>query len=315
MTSSFGWGVRCEFVVPRYRRAMVSAPELSHGVSEKDLLLAAEAPTQGKWTLSEHVRFLRDRAALPDDRPLLAVGLRNSVVNLRAPMILDGRTYAVDGERPEDSRRPYYGLGLREGRLTIGRAFADAEDTWSEAFVAGVPVLWDDLSDEALFELILAEAADHSHVFAVPRGLHPRATEATRAAWSELHAAFTTHVHAELPDVVAAMRTAVAALDRAPSRCDNYLNGVIGVRDDGAVVCVYAHGRLEELGRIARALGCRRAICVENSGSVMPTYLPAGLSGEQIPLLRAPNFRPRGRALLCLELETQEFESFQVVSA
>ena len=42
----------------------------------------------------------------------------------------------------------------------------------------------------------------------------------------------------------------------------------------------------------------------------MPTFLANGLPGEQIPLLRAPNFRPEGRALLIVELKNANLGTF-----
>ena len=108
------------------------------------------------------------------------------------------------------------------------------------------------------------------------------------------------------------MRSALTVIEPPVLRCDNYLNAVVGIRDNGAIVCIYAHGRLEALGRRARTLGCQRAVCVENSGSVMPTYLPRGLTGDQTRLLRAPNFRPYGRAILVLELNNDVFSSSPV---
>ena len=46
---------------------------------------------------------------------------------------------------------------------------------------SGVPVLWDNLSQKEIYKRILAEAADHSHVFCLPRGNHPEKTEETTA--------------------------------------------------------------------------------------------------------------------------------------
>ncbi len=314
MKPSFQWGVHCEFHVHSYHRAILSGPALSGSVhlGEKDLLAQGVVAAQGKATLAEHLTLLKKQKIIRGDTPLLVLGIRNNLVNLRAPIISRGRTYAVEGECPEDSLRSYYGLGTRNGQLVAGLALGGSRESWPDFFVAGIPVLWDDVDDETLLSLILVEAADHSHVFDLPRGNHPNATEATRRAWSQLHRAFRDSAHADLPTAVSTMRSALAVIDPPPSRCDRYLNAVLGIRHDGALVCIYAHGRLETLGRKAKALGCRRAVCVENSGSVMPTYLPSGLGGEQIPLLRAPNFRPRGRAVLVLELNNTVFESFPV---
>lgn len=311
MKPSFQWGVHCEFHVQRYKSAILSGPAHSGNIhfGEKDLLAQGVVAAVGKSTLAEHLTLLKNQGVIRGGTPLLVLGLRNNLVNLRAPMMWSGRAYAVDGERPEDSLRPYYGLGSRDGQLAIGQALGGSLEIWPDFFVAGIPVLWDDMDDETLLSLILVEAADHSHVFNLPRGNHPNASEASRRAWSHLHMAFRDSVHADLPTAVSTMRSALAGIDPPLSRCDRYLNAVLGIKPDGALVCIYAHGRLETLGRRAKALGCQRAVCVENSGSVMPTYLPVGVGGQQIPLLRAPNFRPRGRALLVLELNNAIFES------
>jgi hypothetical protein len=314
MKTSLQWGVHCEFQIEGYKRAILSIPALSGGaqLSEKDLLSRREETTTGKATLAEHLALLSDQEIVQKATPLLILGVRNNLVNLRAPIVWKGRAYAVEGEHPQDSVRPYYGIGSRDGKLHIGQALGRSPEIWSDFFIAGVPVLWDDVEDDDLLNLILVEAADHSHVFDLPRGNHPNATEATRKAWSTLHQAFNANIHSDLSTAVSAMRSALAAIDPPVLRCDNYLNAVVGLRDDGTVVCIYAHGGLETLGHRAKTLGCRRAVCVENSGSVMPTYLPTGIDGEWIPLLRAPNFRPHGRALLVLELNNNRFSSVSV---
>jgi hypothetical protein len=314
MKPSFGWAVHCEFQIERYSKAILSVPALSGDVPlvEKDLLSKGPGAALGKATLAEHLYILSNQNVIRRHAPLLTLGIRNNLVNLRAPIICGGRAYAVEGERPEESARPYYGIGCRDGKLEIGQALGGSSEIWSDFFISGIPVLWDDADPESLLDLILAEAADHSHVFNLPRGDHPGATESSHRAWSELHEAFRANVHADLSTAVSAMRSAVAAIDPPVSRCDNYLNAVFGVRDDGTVICIYAHGLLESLGLRAEALGCRRAVCVENSGSVMPTYLPSGLDGDHIPILRAPNFRPQGRAMLVFELENRLFSSYPV---
>jgi hypothetical protein len=155
---------------------------------------------------------------------------------------------------------------------------------------------------------MLIEAGDHSHLFYLPRGIHPGATTESRSAWQHLHDAFSTNLLADTATAGGSMRGALADIRPPLERSRDYLHAVIGVTDDGALVAVFAHGRLEEVGRLAARHGCRRAVCLENSGSIMPTYLPDGLRGERVPLLRAPNFRPRGRALLVLELARAGFE-------
>ncbi len=206
----------------------------------------------------------------------------------------------------------YYGIGNRDGRLTVGDSYGGGASRWPDFFCAGIPVLWDDVDGDALLDLILAEAADHSHVFDLPRGNHPDATEATREAWTHLHDVFRSIVHADLRAAVRTMRAVVRTINPPLRRCDNYLHAVLGTRSDGTLVCIYAHGRLEGLGHIAKANGCRRA-GRENSGSIMPTYLPDGIEAEQVPLVRAPNFRPRGRVVLVLELKSRAFEPLAMI--
>jgi hypothetical protein len=300
-----------ELVVSEPRRVWLSIPALANGearLDQKDLLSAGRKAAEGKFTLEEHLAHLEDREGLPRDRPLLAFGLRNNLVNLRAMVLRGGKLWAAEPERPQQSRRPYHGLGLREGRFVVESILGGASDGEGLDFLcAGVPVVWDDLSEEDLFDLFLTEAADHSHVFELPRGNHPLATDATRGAWQALHDTFLEHLYSEVPEAAAALRATAEALDFPLTRATDYLHSVLGVDAEGRLVNVVANGRLEDLGHLARQLGCERAVCVENSGSVMPTYLPKGTAGPLIPLLRAPNFRPWGRALLVVEVGEDSF--------
>src|SRR5271157_2163569 len=131
MRPSFQWGVHCEIHIEGYKRAILSVPALFGAArfQEKDLLWP-RAQIEGKATLAEHVSFLSDRHLIDRSTPLLAIGVRNSLVNLRAPIIWNGRAYAVEGERPEDSLRPYYGIGYRAGKLRIGQALGGTPEVW-----------------------------------------------------------------------------------------------------------------------------------------------------------------------------------------
>ena len=311
---AFSLSVHCELDLERYERAVLSVPLLDEGVpiETKDLLSSSDVSAIGKYSLEEHLEFLSMHGGIHPNCPLLVLGMRNSLVNLRAPIIQQGRIYAVAGEKPERSLRPYYGLGNRDGRLVVDNALGSGHGPgeWPDFFCAGVPVLWDQLGDDALFDLMLSEATDHSHLFDLPRGAHPLATDLTRVAWSRLHAVFEQCLHADQKTISQAMRHELGSFDPPLRRCDNYFHAVIGEREDGALVCLFGHERLEELGKIAQRRGCRRAVCVENSGSIMPTWLPKGLAGEMIPLLRAPNFRLRGRAVMVFELPDASFSTF-----
>src|SRR5688572_9014226 len=173
---------------------------------------------------------MRRKQGGPPSRPSNGTEKRRP---LRAPIVLNGETFAVEGERPRESQRPYYGLRLGSDGLSIDSAFPGELESTSEFFVAGVPVLWDDADAATLFDLILIEAADHSHVFKLPRGRHPRATDAGRRSWSQLHDAFAANVHERAADAVTALRRAADACEPTLARCEDYLNAVVGVKPDG----------------------------------------------------------------------------------
>lgn len=308
---SFQIRTQMEIAVGRARRATLSIP--AHDLGEtrlrsKDLVSSGPAETGGKFTLEEHLQGALERGRIFPRTPLLVLGLRNNLVNARA-IVQTGRSIlAVEEEDPHRSRRPYYGLLYSDSRFQmVERSQLDDLAADGDFFCSGIPVLWDDLGSEELFERILVEAADHSHVFDLPRGNHPLATDATRAAWQALHDAFLSTLDAESVVAALAMQDALLALPEPLRRCDSYLHSLLGVDQQGNLVNIVAYGLLEDLGRLAAARGCRRAVCVENSGSVMPTFLPEGWPGLVIPLLRAPNFRPRGRVLLLIELADESF--------
>ncbi len=313
--SSPSFAVQTHFLlmVRGCRNAFLTSPALDadgSSLESKDLLSSGPVSTAGKGTLEEHLRQLAASGAVGDDRPLLALGLRNSLVNQRCTVIVNGRVFAADGERPEDSARPYYGISWRQGRFFAVELLPSRRQVESTGlFFSGVPVLWEGLSGEALFDRLLTEASDHSHVFDIPRGNHPQATDESRRTWSTLQQVFLDHLHADGTTAARAMRETVGSLGHALERCDSYLHSLLGVDRGGRLVNLVAHGRLERLGAIVGEAGCTHAICVENSGSIMPTALLKGLGGGAVPLLRAPNFRPKGRVLLLLELENGSFTS------
>ena len=303
------------YEVCSYEKVEFSAPALSRGetLKEKDLLAVGDVAANGKYTIEEHVAHLEAEKRIDPQRPLLVFGLRNNLVNLRAPVIWNDRVWATLGETPTLSSRSYYGIGKNSDRLVIEKALGKAGSVadWPEFYVAGVPVLWDGavLADpDRLFDLMISEAADQSHIFEIPRGNHPLATDESRAIWAELHRVFIRNTHTSRAEAAQEMRAAVATVVPPLRRVEYYLHSALGIDDKGEIVAVVAHGRLEKLGYYAATHGCRRAIVVENSGSVMPTFLPTGLGGRVIPLIRAPNFRPRGRAVLVFQLRDAEFD-------
>ncbi len=98
--------------------------------------------------------------------------------------------------------RSYHILGQKnDGSLTIEEYNPGTDASDYRWFISGVPVLWDKKDDEdpdasspddedTLFRRIVTEAADHSHVWRLPRGSHPEATATTRAQWKALQEIF-----------------------------------------------------------------------------------------------------------------------------
>ena len=120
---------------------------------------------------------------------------------------------------------------------------------------------------------------------------------------------FPEQFYSETPIAETALRRVLDGCNPPLQRCDDYFHAVYGVREDGALVCLFAQGRLEELGNIMKQRGCKWAVVLENSGSIMPSFLPNGMCGESIPLARAPNFRPKGPAIIAIELANASFAS------
>lgn len=285
--------------------AFLSTPD-DGSYFEKDLLSAGGTTSEFKATVEERLAGLCDRVDFARDRPLIALGMRNNLVNPRAMVCVGDSALAVVGETPERSRRPYYGIAFRRGRFTM-ELWPPEDGKKVDFFCAGVPVLWDDMTPDELFGAILTEASDHSHVYELPRGKHPEATDATRELWKRLHEVFLDNLHAERAVAEVRMREALERSGPLPPRERSYLNSVVGVDAVGNLVNIVGNGQLEDLGRAAAARGCRRAVCVENSGSVSPTFFPEGSCGPGIPLLRAPNFRPKGRVYLFVCLSSPLF--------
>jgi hypothetical protein len=303
---------KLELSIQEYKSAFLSLPFLEHGdgkFSTKDLLVKGEVSTEGKYTIDEHLASLSKRHDMLLNFPLLVIGLRNTLVNPRSILIKNGKAFGPDKEKPTESKRPYYGIGLKGGRFTIDCALGSnhKQEEWSEFFCSGIPVLWDDISGEDLLDLIMCEASDHSHVFDIPRGNNPLATDDSRAAWKKLQDVFLENITSPLEVAAKAMRDIKEELPISINRCETYLHSVLGIDGQGNLINVIANGKLEDIGQLAAKLGCRRAVCVENSGSITPTFYHNGYPGLGIPLLRGPNFRPKGRALLVIELANDAF--------
>jgi hypothetical protein len=113
---AFSFGVHYELVVSGYTNAALSVPAIQHGgqcqpkdkdlFQPKDLLAVGEVSADGKFTEQEHLEHLQAKGAIDTHQPLLVLGARNNLVNLRCPVVLDGQVHAVAGEDPLRSLRP-----------------------------------------------------------------------------------------------------------------------------------------------------------------------------------------------------------------
>jgi len=316
-TSSFSFGVHFEMAVTSYVGAALSIPAigLNYSLKTKDLLTENVVSKDGRYTLEEHLNYLVSLGQLDQKCSMLVFGARNLCVNWRSPAVLGGKVYALEGEEPKRSLRPYYGIGLRDNRLICAELLGGFSEPSSwDFFCAGIPVLWDGWEGEQLLDLMLCEASDHSHLYAIPRGNHPNADSDTLQAWQVLQNVFREQLYSSELEAATNMRNKLVNFTPPLRRCSDYFHSIIGIRDDGALVYLSAHGLLEELGQVMKRRGCQRAICLENSGSIMPTFLPQGIHGQSIPLVRAPNFRPKGRAVITVSLQNDIFTSQPVES-
>lgn len=281
-----------------------------HPLPEKDLL-STEHTGEGRLTPAEHLARPSGGARFVDrGQGLIMISARNVLSNLRCLGYVRGETPVPVGVTGEliASRRPFFALaGMRDGAAVIaefdGRRRPPEEWDW---FVTGVPVLVDDEPADVVFRRLVAEAADHSHVWALPRGRHPRATDESRGHWAMLHDLFVAHLDA--PAVDAAETLMRYAADHGLVREGGILHNVLGVDDRGRLLHRIEQGRLEEIGQRLRALGARRALCLDNSGSSGVRYRPPGADRPPwVDLFAAPNHRAGGTAFLLVELRHSPF--------
>ncbi len=288
---------------------------LADVAAKKKELLSGYHPATSRLLPQEHF----DRLPRVLEPPLLVAGTRNVLCNLRCigytktphPSQGSSPAFAAVHEESDLVRRPYHALRYAQGRFWIDEyspsgplraSTADlAETDW---LITGTPVYWDCDSEE-LFDRMITDAADHSHVWQLHRGNHPRANDLSRQQWSHLHAAFTETLSSDR--LTAASRLRELAERYQLVREDNYLHSVWGVNDDHQLVIVIAHGRLEEVGQLAAQLGCRRAICVENSGSVGLYSVNDPHVRPWPPLISAPNFRQAGTTFVFFRLPEKGF--------
>jgi len=248
----------------------------------------------GKWGWSE--------------QPLATISVRNVLANHRCIAFQEGndKPATVTGEK-FNSERPYHALALTQsGKLEIKEIYANlvnlSDYKW---FITGIPVLWDDENGDKLFERMLAEAADISHIYYLPRGKHPAATPDSEDIWDEMHQVFVEHLSSSRCQVAGELRKIAAdySLDREKS----YFHHLLGLDSKGRLCELADIGSLEELGiKMKQRFGVKRAICVDNGGSVAMHFYP---NGPFKPCFRLSNlhYRPLGTAFIAVELGSSVF--------
>ncbi len=270
-------------------------------------------PAGGRLTPAEHLERLLGQNRLSDpETPLMVLSCRNTLSNLRCVAWAHGFTDGVLGVAGEDFRasaRSYFVLGQLQGQHTgvTLREIRPGTDDWKQFrwFLSGVPVLWDDWTDDEIFQAMVTEAGDHSHVWRIPRGNHPEATDATRRHWTDMQRLFVEHLGATREEAFAGL--AGFARSAGLQREDTYVHHVIGADDSGNLYEMVRRGRPEDVGHAMRATGAKRAICVDNAGATVVQFYPRGARGPCIQRYAAPDHRPAGTAFLVVELENTTF--------
>lgn len=260
-------------------------------------------------TADEHLAQLASAGRLPANHPLLVLSVRNVLSNLRCLAYVAGEgagaPVTVEGERL--GGRPYHVLGLtRAGTLTVEEG-DPGDPAWRARFrwfFSGVPVTWDGEGPEGLFHRVVTEAADPSHVWRIPRGNHPGATEETTGLWNRVHQAFVATLGCSRETAFQAVSAAAGAVPRE----EGYFHNALGVDAEGRLCQCMRGGRLEEVGaEMRRRFGVRRALCVDNGGSSVVRFYPAGLASDGIQLAALPNHRAAGTAYLVAVLPEKGF--------
>lgn len=290
-------------VIPPGSRSHLSLTT-EESIAKKELT-GTDHTSHGRLPIDAHFKRLTKSGHLKPGDTVLALSVRNVMANLRCFGYVRNITEAPVGvvEDALKSQRPVYALiGCANGSHAIDELELNSIPEDCRWFVSGVPVLWDKSSETALFERIVTEAADHSHVWHIPRGNHPDATDNSRKKWSELQEIFVAHLEDDRKTAFKALTEAAGNLERE----SNIIHNVIGLRDDGSLVQVIGTGMFEELGQRARMLGASRAICVDNSGSSVVQFSPKGKGFVQ--LVAAPNHRPAGTAYLFFQLKSDVFK-------
>ncbi|KPA09658.1 hypothetical protein MHK_010138 [Candidatus Magnetomorum sp. HK-1] len=286
-------------------------------VSKKNLLGNTHTKESRKTPLEHLEKLAREKVINDFNAPLMVLSVRNVLANLRCIAYLKGYTDSPISVKEENDllleSRPYHIFGKKNGKHvidTLNLKKWDKEKDQYSWFISAVPVLWDDLNDDMIFRKIVTESADHSHVWSLPRGSHPEATDMTRSNWQSLQDIFIKSLVKNEEEAFNELNA--YAKKNKLLREENYFHNILGLDSDGNLCQFIAKGKLENLGKQLKKQGVKRALCVDNSGSVTVQFFKKGLAGalngEYIQLIAAPNQRHRGTAYLVIELKDSKFK-------
>jgi len=309
-----------EQMITRYTSIKLSLSQIEP--PKKKALTSKAHAKYARKTVAEHLEGMIKNGRLSDpSRPLMVLSARNVLSNLRCIAYIKGLTQtpisvaeeypvlkqAIEGESA--CFRPYHVLGDLNGQIVIDE-WNPHQSNGYEWFFSGVPVLWDDEAPDELFERMITEAADHSHIWHLPRANHPDTTPASEGHWLKLQEIFTQSLTESRTSVF--QRLCEYAQKNGLQRESNYLHHIIGIDSNGHLHQLVDSGRLEDLATKLRSKGVSRALCVDNGGSVTTRFFPQGyrdtIESGCISLLTAPNHRPIGTSYLVIELKDSGFK-------
>jgi hypothetical protein len=306
---SFKTSLLFEQLIDGYSNVILTLSQY-HAPEKKDLL-GKDHTLEARKTPTEHLSQLISKKRLPEKTPLLLISCRNVLSNFRCIAYIKDlmpEPLSVLCEIPGQSKRAYHVFGRKQDKLCI--------ETWDPSkvsykefdwFISGVPVLWDNIDQQDLYKKIVTEAADHSHVWVLPRGNHPEATEESRDLWQKIQNIFQDTIHESHENAYVAIENCIKNYNM--KRESNYLHNIIGLDNHGNICQIVENGKLEDLGQKLAKRSVKRALCVDNSGSITIQFYKKGFPGQACQLAAAPNHRPYGTAYLVVVLSDAGFGS------
>lgn len=295
------------FSVNEYSNVYLSLAS-NHPIASKDPTFEVRLD-RGRLSGFEHFEKLlaeleRVGSSISSGNPVLGISCRNVLANFRCGAWVRGVTpsfLTVQHEDASRSARPYHFLAFRNGRFSIDEEFPKRSylDRCNWA-ISGVPIYWD---GEDVADRMLAEMADFSHLFKLPRGVDPSVTPESIERWRFLREVVKQCLY--LPRAEAARRFREVTAGLAVQR--TYLHNCAGVTDDGKLIVVIANASLTEIAAKLADLGARRAIVLDNGGSSSVFYFRNTDVQAGIQLVAGPNFRPAGTAYLFAVLKGDQY--------